>query len=573
MGRRKEPTPHDSRFVRKLQKQRQYWKNQCALLRRRLAEVQARKVAGRIESIWFVRVAFADPKISMQSLESFCRDFPEDKAISKSYIGPVRDAFCEIIKKISRQALATSVSLFSASGLWSKDQERKESIPLWCCHIHDEALMRMRSFTPLSVDRLVTGRSSKIQTHVVTLRQTDFLQEFFSELIPLACKDADTICQSLIDVVIEIYQSISCASSDNWEQLRFVHLLTSDSVSANLAAAKRLWASLGPLKRKNGSRVRYSLLFWVCSSHQANLVTQTAIQGRRRNDENEQITANCSRLFRHLIPDYTEEFAQSLFSFLDREMSVLPSLGNEDRSAGYRLSCDLQRLYGEDALPCAVMDIFNGNLTEHVHVQAGGDIRDRAAIVAWAFRELNKLLICCEEKPVITRFWLFGSCVCKLWLMQALGLPSAVFQTTTTRPREENLKRLRRFQQFYNSAESRQSLRRAVLCLRLTNYAVNISSQKTQSTEKPLLVRLGQGEVQDKTERLFQTLVRRLHLDSNLDISDAFEGLLLTQSHILIRYQKYLEYPTKLWSLAACFNPTGYISAIEDFLNLTTTRS
>ena len=134
--------------------------------------------------------------------------------------------------------------------------------------------MRMRSFTPLSVDRLVTGRSSKIQTHVVTLRQTDFLQEFFSELIPLACKDADTICQSLIDVVIEIYQSISCASSDNWEQLRFVHLLTSDSVSANLAAAKRLWASLGPLKRKNGLRVRYSLLFWFCSSHQANLVTQ-----------------------------------------------------------------------------------------------------------------------------------------------------------------------------------------------------------------------------------------------------------------------------------------------------------
>ena len=159
-------------------------------------------------------------------------------------------------------------------GLWSKDQERKESIPLFCCYIHDETLMRMRSFTPLSVDRLVRGRSSKIQTHVVTLRQTDFLQEFFSELIPLACKDTDTICQSFIDVIIEIYQSISCASSDNWEQLRFIHLLTSDSVSANLAAAKRLWASLGPLKRKNGLRVRYSLLFWFCSSHQANLVTQ-----------------------------------------------------------------------------------------------------------------------------------------------------------------------------------------------------------------------------------------------------------------------------------------------------------
>ena len=71
--------------------------------------------------------------------------------------------------------------------------------------------MRMRSFTSLNVDRLVRGRSSKIQTHVVTLRQAGFLQEFFWELIPLACKDADAICQSPIVTVMEVYQGIACA--------------------------------------------------------------------------------------------------------------------------------------------------------------------------------------------------------------------------------------------------------------------------------------------------------------------------------------------------------------------------
>lgn len=64
---------------------------------------------------------------------------------------------------------------------------------------------------------------------------------------------------------------------------------------------------------------------------------------------------NCSRLFRRLIAGCTEEFAQSSFCFLDWEMMVLPGLGNEGRSAGRKLSCDLQLLCGEDALKSAFM--------------------------------------------------------------------------------------------------------------------------------------------------------------------------------------------------------------------------
>ena len=155
---------------------------------------------------------------------------------------------------------------------------------------------------------------------------------------------------------------------------------------------------------------------------------------------------------------------------------------------------------------------------------------------------------------MVTRFWLFGSCVQKLWLMQALCLPASIWKTGTTVPREENAKRLRGFKQFYTDSSSQQRLRIAVLDLQLTSYAVNISSQKPKPADernstKPLLVRLGGQEVQTKTESLFWILLSRLHLDPLVDVTQAFESLLLTESHILIRYNKYLEFPTRLWTL------------------------
>lgn len=128
--------------------------------------------------------------------------------------------------------------------------------------------------------------------------------------------------------------------------------------------------------------------------------------------------------------------------------------------------------------------------------------------MSWAFQELNKQLLVCEDKPVVTRFWLFGSCVQKLWLMQALCLPASIWKTGTTVPREENARRLRGFKQFYTDPGSQRRLRIAVLDLQLTSYAVNISSQKPKPADehnstKPLLVRLGGQEIQTKTESLF----------------------------------------------------------------------
>lgn len=113
-----EAQANPARLVRKLQKQRQYLKQKCKRLQEQLKKQKADRVGGRIESIWFLRVALSDPKLSMQSLESFCQNFPitETKSISTSYIGPVRDTFCILIKQISNEALAHRVSLLPSHG-------------------------------------------------------------------------------------------------------------------------------------------------------------------------------------------------------------------------------------------------------------------------------------------------------------------------------------------------------------------------------------------------------------------------------------------------------------------------
>jgi orotate phosphoribosyltransferase len=65
----------------------------------------------------------------------------------------------------------------------------------------------------------------------------------------------------------------------------------------------------------------------------------------------------------------------------------------------------------------------------------------------------------------------------------------------------------------------------------------------------PVIVALGRGEVQERTADLFATLVPLLTSDPVLDAADAFRALLLTQTHLVIRFGMYLRYPTKLWRL------------------------
>lgn len=91
----------------------------------------------------------------------------------------------------------------------------------------------------------------------------------------------------------------------------------------------------------------------------------------------------------------------------------------------------------------------------------------------------------------------------------------------TTSPSAENADRISKFWHYYDSAGTDQKLRTAVLCLSLTEHALNISSSKMKEPgREPTLVRLAKGEVQEKTLDQLDTILGLLHLDASLDIVD-----------------------------------------------------
>ena len=150
--------------------------------------------------------------------------------------------------------------------------------------------------------------------------------------------------------------------------------------------------------------------------------------------------------------------------------------------------------------------------------------------------------------------------------MHFVGIPGEVLDVRAAAPSAENRARLNRFLSYYRSPSTGQELRKAVLCLALTEHALNISSSKSAAASEPTLVRLAKGEVQEKTMLQFDSILSALHVDPDLDITDAVGGLLVTQIHILHRYREFAEYPFRLYELTERFNPTGFIAAIELFL-------
>ena len=136
----------------------------------------------------------------------------------------------------------------------------------------------------------------------------------------------------------------------------------------------------------------------------------------------------------------------------------------------------------------------------------------------------------------------------------------------TAAPSTENRIRLSRFLSYYKGPSTGQEVRKAVLCLSLTEHAQNVSSSKSVLESEPALVRLAKGEVQEKTLLQFERILSALHFDADLDVADVVTSLLVTQIHILHRYQDFADYPFRLYEITERFNPTGFVTAIEQFL-------
>ena len=436
-----------------------------------------------------VRAGLSDPGTSVRSISDFCQDFPKEEArnISHTSVAAARDAFAQIIKEQSRAEVA------SHSG-------KLEGLPFFVTHIHDEAIMRLRSTLAGLPHHVARARYTKVQNNVVRIHLDGETFEWYTELQALAEKSAPTVAQAILQVIKEIIQTArSCRHQASTSRLRVIHMLTGDAIPTNLAAAKHVLEVVRRECSHGHLAVQYRLLVWVCASHQSNPVVQIAILGRimKHPVHGDTIAAACSRLYKYLLPSYTEEFSKALWAHLDETMQVQEPNGVNDEAAQH-----LQQLYGKEVLPDNILSLFNVSMTVRVH--AGNQV-DREQVVREAFRILSQRLLLVEERPVVTRFFLFTTCVWTLLCMKLLALPSCIFSLNTSRIREENGKRLQRFKAFYDGDSADQLLRRSGLCLQLTHLAVSISSKESKHSSGedalPLLVRIGRAEVQRRTSQ------------------------------------------------------------------------
>lgn len=214
------------------------------------------------------------------------------------------------------------------------------------------------------------------------------------------------------------------------------------------------------------------------------------------------------RLFKYLIPAYFQEFASGLRQFIitstTEESLVLLDPQPEDRRPDF----GMRQLYGDFVFPTILTDVLNVNVFEWKHAfHAGGARMSLNQLRGELFAIIYKLILRHEDKPIITRFFLFASCTARLLLCKLLGLPVEIFQTNLTQPQLQNAKRLKFFREFYIDSSHDQSLRVACLCLQLTQIAVSISSKDSGTLGKididenqpPVLLQLAQGRVQEAT--------------------------------------------------------------------------
>ena len=146
------------------------------------------------------------------------------------------------------------------------------------------------------------------------------------------------------------------------------------------------------------------------------------------------VCANCSRLFRHLIPDDLEEFSSSLRHIVDNMKIVYGSPADEHivPVSEREPTRNLQALYGPDVLPDDLLLLLNFRVGEIAHVCSAE--ADEARARRDMFRALSKHMLLIEERPIVTRFWLFSQCVFALLRMRLCGLPESIWTLRHTRP-------------------------------------------------------------------------------------------------------------------------------------------
>ena len=129
--------------------------------------------------------------------------------------------------------------------------------------------------------------------------------------------------------------------------------------------------------------------------------------------------------------------------------------------------------------------------------------------------------------------------------MVLLNLPEDIWTVHRSKPREENQARLAGFLAYYRSPAERKRLRISVLCVQMSMYAANITVKKAKGDDVPVLIRLGKKVVERKTTERFAAVVDLLHVDPEIDQTDAIYAFAVTAIHTIIRFGVYQTYPSR----------------------------
>ena len=87
----------------------------------------------------------------------------------------------------------------------------------------------------------------------------------------------------------------------------------------------------------------------------------------------------------------------------------------------------LLRLYGPDVFPDDLRQFINQGFGEPKCGVTDPASADVAIMRSSLYLALQKGIFQVQERPVITRFWLFSSCVRVLLLMKIFDLPTEIF--------------------------------------------------------------------------------------------------------------------------------------------------
>ena len=239
------------------------------------AQKATERCQNKLNALSMIRAGLSDPGCSARGVEELANDF-NLAAIGRTSVCRIRHAFARILLFLGRIEARKYVA---------------DNVHGFVCfrHLHDEACMRMKSFSSGVADPALgvphRSRMTKVQNNSCTLHTNcESERPWLTALQPLETKDSDTLCHAILTVLQDFVAAVDGKDDETMFPLagnqrpRLVHILVHDSVYANTAAAKKLWRHMN-MDRRN-RQWDYRLIAIRCASHQANLAVRTAITMR-----------------------------------------------------------------------------------------------------------------------------------------------------------------------------------------------------------------------------------------------------------------------------------------------------